>query len=79
MIHSMKQGLGLRTPQQESCPKGARIFKNGKFVAMGRYLSDFCPKTASRVRKELRQKSLFFVFFRRNPENPTIQSPKKMV
>ena len=55
------------------------MFKNGKFVATGRYLSDFCPKKASRVRKELRQKSLFFVFFRRNPENPTIQSPQKMV
>ena len=27
----------------------------------------------------MQQKSLFFVFFRRNPENPTIQSPKKMV
>ena len=35
------------------------------------------PKQAFRCR--MRQKSLFFVFFRRNPENPTIQSPQKMV
>lgn len=68
MIDIMKQGLELRTPQQESCPKGARMFKYGKFVATGRYLSDFCPKTASRVRKELRQKSLFFVFFAEIPK-----------
>ena len=26
MIDIMKQGLGLRTPQQESCPKGLEIF-----------------------------------------------------
>lgn len=27
----------------------------------------------------MRQKSLLFLFFHRNPENLTIQSPKKMV
>ena len=38
MIDIMKQGLGLRTPQQESCPKGARNFQELKICGHGTVL-----------------------------------------
>ena len=53
MIDIMKQGLGLRTPQQESCPTGLEIFKNWKFVATGRFLPSRFPSTFAIIVEEV--------------------------